>query len=45
MLRAIRSDKTSNLFILQYSSSWFVQNLVLIPRFFFTESIIEKRKP
>jgi type II restriction enzyme len=45
MLRAIRSDRTPNLFVLQYSSNWFVQNLVLIPRAFFTESVIEKRSP
>lgn len=45
MLRAIRSDRAPNLFVLQYTSSWIVQNLVLIPRAFFTESVIEKRKP
>jgi type II restriction enzyme len=45
MLRAIRTDRAPNLFVLQYSSSWLVQNLMLIPRFFFTESIIEKRRP
>lgn len=45
MMRAIRSDRAPNLFVLQYSSNWLVQNLVLIPRAFFTESVIEKRKP
>jgi type II restriction enzyme len=45
MLRAIRADKTPNLFILQYSSDWLIQNLLLIPRAFFTESVIEKRPP
>jgi type II restriction enzyme len=45
MLRAIRADKAPNLFVMQYSSSWAVQNLVLIPRVFFTESIVEKRSP
>jgi len=45
MLRAIRANRTPNLFVLQYSSSWLVQNLVLIPKAFFTESVIEKRKP
>jgi type II restriction enzyme len=47
MLRAIRADKTPNLLLLllQYSNSWLVQNLLLIPRMFFTESIIERRKP
>jgi type II restriction enzyme len=45
MLRAIRTDKTPNLLLLQYSHSWLVQNLVLIPRMFFSESVIEKRNP
>lgn len=45
MLRAIRADRTPNLLVLQYSKTWAVQNLVLVPRMFFTESIIEKRKP
>jgi type II restriction enzyme len=44
MLRAIKADRTPNLFVLQYSSNWVVQNLVLIPRVFFTESVIEKRR-
>lgn len=45
MIRAIRTDKVPNLFVLQYTSTWFVKNLLLIPRVFFSESIIEKRKP
>jgi type II restriction enzyme len=45
MVRSIRGDKVPNLFILQYSMEWTVNNLLLIPRFFFTESIIERRKP
>ena len=45
MLRAIRADRTPNLLILHYSSTWLVQNLLLIPRMFFTKSVIEKRKP
>jgi type II restriction enzyme len=45
MLRAIRADRTPNLLVLQYSKTWEVQNLLLVPRMFFTESIIEKRKP
>jgi len=45
MLVAIRADRTPNLFILQYSKAWLVQNLLLIPRVFFTESVIEKRRP
>jgi type II restriction enzyme len=45
MIRAIRADRTPNLLLLQYSSAWLVQNLLLIPRMFFSESVIEKRKP
>ncbi len=45
MVGAIRADKTPNLLLLQYSPSWQVQNLLLIPRVFFLESIIEKRRP
>lgn len=45
MIRAIREDRTPNLLLLQYSRDWLVQNLLLVPRMFFTESIIEKRKP
>ncbi len=45
MVRAIRSDKTPNLLLLHYSSSWMVQNLLLVPRMFFSESVVEKRNP
>lgn len=45
MLRAIRADMTPNLLILQYSSRWLVRNLLLIPKMFFSGSVIEKRKP
>jgi type II restriction enzyme len=45
MVRAIRGDRTPNLLLLHYSDLWTVQNLLLVPRMFFTESVIEKRKP
>lgn len=45
MIRAIRSEQVPNLFLLHYSPSWSVLNLVLIPSFFLTESAIEKRRP
>ena len=44
MITAIRQDRTPNLLLMQYSSAWLVQNLMLIPRFFFSEAAIEKRK-
>jgi type II restriction enzyme len=45
MLRSIRADRIPNLLILQYSRDWSVQNLMVIPRVFFSESVIEKRPP
>lgn len=45
MIRSIRADEVPNLLILQYSVDWLVLNLILVPRFFFSESAIEKRKP
>jgi type II restriction enzyme len=43
MLRAIRSDRVPNLLVLQYSADWLIKNLLLIPRAFFAETVIEKR--
>lgn len=45
MIAAIRSDLVPNLFILEYSSSWEVRNLLLVPSFFFTTSCIVARRP
>lgn len=45
MIAAIRSDRTPNLFVMQYSRNWTIENLLLIPRYFFVESAIEKRPP
>jgi len=46
MLRAIRAGNTPNLFALHYDrASWSVRNLILVPRFVFTESAIERRTP
>lgn len=45
MMRAIRSEHVPNLLVLQYSTSWCVLNLMLVPSFFLTASAIEKRRP
>lgn len=45
MLRAIRSDRVPNLVYMQYDGTWTVQNLLIVPYFFFTESVVEQRKP
>jgi type II restriction enzyme len=45
MISAIRDDVRPCLFVLNYTHQWAVQNLLLIPRMFRTESVIQKRKP
>jgi type II restriction enzyme len=46
MIRAIREDRTPNLFVLHYGvADWRVENVILIPHFAFPLSAIEKRKP
>jgi type II restriction enzyme len=45
MIRAIRSDRAPHLLLLQYTAAWYIRNLLLVPRMFFSESVIQKRKP
>ena len=45
MIERITSDSNPDLFLLQYSESLSVTDLLLIPRFFFVPDVIEKRKP
>jgi type II restriction enzyme len=45
MIRAIREDRTPHLLLLQYTHEWSIQNVLLIPRMFFTESVIQRRRP
>lgn len=46
MTRAIREDRTPNLYALHYNrDSWQVRNLILVPHFAFSASAIEPRKP
>ena len=45
MIERITSNINPQLFVMQYSSALSVTNLTLIPKFFFTTDIIEKRKP
>lgn len=46
MMRFIRQNQAPNLLVLHYEAeTWSVRNLILVPRFVFTESAIEKRKP
>lgn len=45
MIDRITSDTNPELLLLQYSNDYKVIDLILIPKFFFTPKIIEKRKP
>jgi type II restriction enzyme len=45
MVKAIRTDSTPNLLLMHRSDEWCIERILLIPRFFFTESIVERRKP
>ena len=45
MIKRITSSDNPDLFVMQYSADFQVVNLTLVPKFFFTPSIIEKRKP
>lgn len=45
MIERIESNENPQLFIMQYANNFSVTDLILIPKFFFTPDIIEKRKP
>ncbi len=46
MARAIKEGRSPNFFLLNYSADeWIVRNLKMIPKFFITFSMLEKRKP
>lgn len=45
MIERISSDKNPNFFFLNYVETYHVKNFLIIPKHFFTPSIIEKRKP
>jgi type II restriction enzyme len=46
MKRAILEDRTPNLYVLHYDlAEWAVRTLILIPRFAFALSAVERRKP
>lgn len=45
MMRALASDTVPNLLVMQYTDDWHVQNLLIVPSFFFTPAAIERRKP
>ena len=45
MIERITSNSNPQLFLMQYSPKFLVTDLIFVPKFFFTPSIIEKRKP
>jgi type II restriction enzyme len=45
MLAAVQHKTAPNLVILNYGHNWSIQNLVLIPSLFFTESVLQRRTP
>ena len=45
MIERINSNLNPQLLVMNYSSDFFVRDLIFIPKFFFTSDIIEKRKP
>ena len=44
MINSIRDNKRPNFFLLKYNPDYYIENLFLLPYFFFTENIIEKRR-
>jgi len=46
MISSIKANKIPNFFFMQYSvDEWIIRNMFMVPRFFFSASIIEKRNP
>ncbi len=45
MMAAVRSDTAPTLLVMQYTTEWWVRNLLLVPHFFLTPSAIVKRPP
>jgi type II restriction enzyme len=46
MCRAIMENRTPNLMVLHYDRArWEVENLILVPRFVFSLSLLQRRKP
>lgn len=45
MLKRINSNENPNLFILSYGNEYIIKDIIAIPKYFFTEKVIEKRNP
>ena len=44
MMESIRKNTRPNFFLMKYDLYYYVNDLFLVPSFFFTETVIEKRK-
>jgi len=45
MLERVQANNNPNFFLLTYNEQWMVNNLLIIPKHFFTPSIIKQRRP
>ncbi len=45
MIESVRKNTRPNFFLMKYNPDYYVENLFLLTSFFFTETVIEKRKP
>ena len=45
MIESVRRNTRPNFFLMKYNPDYYVEKLFLLPSFFFTETVIEKRKP
>ncbi len=45
MINRVNSNNNPNLIFLNYNANFIVRDVIAIPKYFFTENIIEKRKP
>jgi len=45
MIQRLQSSSNPNFFFLNYTKNYEVSNFLVIPKYFFTPEIIEKRKP
>ena len=45
LLSALKQNRAPNLLLLNYSNDWTIKSLFLIPSVFFTESVLQRRRP
>jgi len=45
MINSIKNNTRPNFFLMKYNENYYIEHLYLLPYFFFSENVIEKRKP